>query len=823
VEIKRREFLKLLGGASGAIALGSFGCNQFIDVPDKIIEIAKNGAGIESWKNTICTLCPGGCGIKVRLIDGIPVYIKGNPIYPVNQGGMCPLGHSALELLFNPDRVKSPLKRIGLPAGGKWESLTWDEALNIISKKLIDLRGEGKPHQVAFLDGSNQHGLMKDHIDRFMQSFGSPNYFQFPSIKNDAVPYHLLQGNSKIPSYDFLNAKYVLSFGVNYLEESYSPVYYTKLYSHLRESSEERRTRFVHIDSRMSLTSANADRWIPIKPGTYGALALGIAFVLIKEKLIDANFIRSNTYGYEDWVDKNGIKHLGYKNNVLANYYPERVFQITGVPSETILELARELGNNNPSLVLGGDGSSNNTNGTFSQMAVHSLNALLGNFEKAGGIFYIDEAPMKKLPDFELDEISKQGIAQPPNGNSPGVAFPFTDFSMQTFTQNVLAEKPYPISMLFIYKGNPLFQTLNHRDFVEALKKIPLVVSFDSFINETNEYANIILPDHTFLEQWNVISNVPSVGFSHIGIQQPVIDPVYDTRSTADILIQLGNEPYENNSKPFPFGNYVSEIKYRMEGVYNSGEGAIVTEGVRGSWLEFLSQRGWHIGTYDSFDEFWDLLLERGGWWNPIRKKKEFSEIFNTPTGKFEFYSHVLKNRIDGTVNKKGVNNSPQDIEFILGRLNITTRGDAIFLPHHEPIPYDDGMPIYLTTFQPITNRDGHASNLPLMQEMFGFLTRNYWNSWVELNPETASTYGISDDDWVWIESVNGSIKVKAKVHPGVVPSVAVVPFGLGHTSYGRYAKNHGVNPNTIMKNLYDTINGMPATQSTKVKISRAK
>jgi anaerobic selenocysteine-containing dehydrogenase len=260
-----------------------------------------------------------------------------------------------------------------------------------------------------------------------------------------------------------------------------------------------------------------------------------------------------------------------------------------------------------------------------------------------------------------------------------------------------------------------------------------------------------------------------------------------------------------------------------VEGVYNSGEGAIVTEGLRGSWLEFLSQRGWHIGTYDSFDEFWDLLLERGGWWNPIRKKKEFSEIFNTPTGKFEFYSQVLKNRIDGTANKKGINNSPQDIEFILGRLNITTRGDAIFLPHHEPIPYDDGMPIYLTTFQPITNRDGHASNLPLMQEMFGFLTRNYWNSWVELNPETASTYGISDDDWVWIESVNGSIKVKAKVHPGVMPSVAVVPFGLGHTSSGRYAKNHGVNPNSIMKNLYDTINGMPATQSTKVKISRAK
>ena len=823
MEIRRREFLKLLGSASGAIALGSFGCNQIIDVPDKIIEMAKNGPGIETWKSTICSLCKGGCGIQVRLIDGIPVYIKGNPIYPVNQGGMCPLGHSSLELLFNPDRVKSPLKRIGLPGNNKWEPLSWEDAFHMISEYLLKLRKQFKSHQVVFLDGSNQHGLMNDHINRFMRSYGSPNYFQFPSLKNDAVPFHLLQGNNKIPSYDLLNAKYILSFGINYLEESYSPVYYTKLYSHLRESSEERRTRFVHIDSRMSLTSANADRWIPIKPATYGALALGIAFVLIKEKLIDYNFLRSNTFGYEDWVDKNGIKHLGYKNNVLANYYPERVSEITGVPSETILELARELGNNHPSLVLGGDGSSNNTNGTFSQMAVHSLNALLGNFEKNGGVFYVDEPPIRDLPDFELDEISKQGIEKIPIGNSIDLAFPFTDFSMHTFIQNILAEKPYPISVLFIYKGNPLFQTLNHGEFVEALKKIPLVISFDSFINETNEYASIILPDHTFLEQWNIISNVPSVGFTHIGIQQPIIDPIYDTRSTADILTQLGNTFYENKSKPFPFVDYVSEIKYRLEDVYNSGEGAIVTQGLKGSWLEFLSQRGWHIGTYDSFDEFWDLLLEKGGWWNPIRKKKELSEIFNTPTRKFEFYSQILKNRIDSIVNNQGAENLLRGIEFILGRLNITTRGDAIFLPHHEPIPYDDGMPIYLTTFQPITNRDGHASNLPLMQEMFGFLTRNYWESWVELNPETAAANGILDDDLVWIESVNGSIKVKAKVHPGVMPSVAVVPFGLGHTSYGRYAKDYGVNPNSIMKNLYDTINGIPATQSTKVKISKAK
>jgi anaerobic selenocysteine-containing dehydrogenase len=821
LEIKRRDFLRLLGGVSGAATLNLFGCNQIIEVPEKLIEMAKKGAGIETWKNTICGQCPAGCGIRVRLIDGIPVYIKGNPIYPVNQGGMCPSGHSALEVLYNPDRIKEPMKRIGIHGSGKWEPLNWEDALKIIADFLIKQRRNNKSHQVAFLDGSEQHSLMSEHIAQFMKAFGSPNYYQYPSIKNKSIPFLLLQGVQQIPSYDLLNTKYVLSFGSNFLEEGYSPVYYTKLYAHLKDITEERRTRFVQVDSRMNLTAVNADRWIPIRPGTYSALALGIAFVLIKEELYDTEFISNYSFGFNDWVDSKGQKHLGFKSNVIGNYYPEEVSKITGVPSETILEIARELGNNKPSLVLGDQGSADNTNGTYSQMAVYSLNALLGNFETKGGLYFTDHPPLANLPPVDEDELAVTGNSKQRIGNDSSSTYPFTDFSMDSFVKNILTNNPYPISVLFLYKGNPLFSALNHHDFAETLKKIPLVVSFDSFITETSEYADIILPDHTFLEKWDEISNIPSVGFTHVGIQQPVIEPLYNTRNSAEVLVDLGTLIGGSVPNALPFENYEKEIKFRVEKIYRSGEGAIISEGLKGSWLEYLQQRGWQVGRYNSFGEFWELFTRNGGWWNPIKKKRNIKEFFKTPSGKFEFYSQLLKDKIDRHILNRG-DDTPQNRELAINSLNISARGDKIFLPHYEAVPFDEGMPLYLTTYKLLTNRNGQSSNQPMMQEMFGYTARQYWNTWVDIHPETAGDYGISDGDFIWIESAVGSIKLKASVNPGIMPEVVSVPFGLGHTSYGRYAKGYGINPYTIVENNYDLINGNPAPLATKVKISPA-
>ncbi|HLF13800.1 MAG TPA: molybdopterin-dependent oxidoreductase [Bacteroidota bacterium] len=816
MEIKRRDFIKLVGGTSVSLAVGGCAMDEVLEIPDRLIHRVRTGPGIETWKNTICGLCPGGCGISVRMVDGLPVSIRGNPHYPVNLGGMCSLGLNALHMLYHPDRLKGPMKRTANPGSGRWEPITWDEALKIIAERLTELRGGQKSRQVAVL-GYDERGLMEQHIARFMKAYGSPNYFRFSPSQNDMVPHSLLHGHSRIPAYDFLNAKLIVSFGSNFLGEGYSPVYYTKLYSHHRELQ----TQYIQVESRMSLTAANADKWVPIRPGTYGALALGIAYVLIREELYDARFVGGSTFGFEDWADRSGSRHLGFRSIVLGNYYPEKVSEITGVPTAAILELGRLLGNTPKSLVLGDGGAVDNTNGTFAQMAVQSLNALLGNYEAEGGVFFTDQAPVRPLPDVEVDAVAAAGSRSEPLTSSRDVPFPLSDFSIESFAKNILADSPYPLSVLFLYHGNPLFQTLNHLDFAGALKKIPLVVSFDSIINETSEYAHLILPEHTFLESWGEISDVPTVGFSHFGIQQPVVEPLHDTRGTGDVFTELARRVGGTVKSAAAFTDYREEVRYAAEGLFRSGQGAVVAKGQKQPWIEFLQRRGWQTGRYATFDEFWEQLLLNGGWWNPARKKKNLDELFTTPSGKFEFFSQRLNSEFNRLLLKLDETGSSRNLESVLSRLNISARGDNAMMPHHEAVPYEGDRPMYLVTFQVMPNRDGAGAALPLMQELFGYSVHSPWESWAEIHPETAAAAGVSNDDWVWVESSIGNVRVKAKITPGIMPDVVAIPFGMGHTSYGRYARGHGVNPNTIMRNLHDLVSGKPALEATKVRISR--
>lgn len=818
MEIKRRDFLKLFGGLSGSLLVAGCGLDDVLDLPESLIERARSGPGLETWQNTICGLCPAGCGTRVRLIDAIPVSIKGNPVSPVNRGGLCPLGLNALHSLYHPDRLKGPVQRKGNPEHASWEPISWDEALRTVAEKLTELRAAGKSHQVAFL-GHEESGLLRNHVSRFMQAYGSPNYFQFSSSQNSSVPYRLLQGTSSMPAYDILNARLVVSFGANFLEEGPSPVYYTKLYSH----HEEQQTRYIQIESRLSLTASNADQWVPIRPGTYGALALGLAYVLIREELYDAEFVRQRTFGFEDRVDGSGVRHVGFRNMVLGNYYPERVEELTGVPSQTILRLGRELGNTRPSLVLSDQGAIDNTNGTFSTMAIHSLNALLGNFEREGGVLSVDDPPFAEFGSIRTDATAREGNRQKRIDLSEDHAFPFTQFSIESFTKNVVSGTPYPVSVLFLYGGNPLFETLNQREFTQALKKIPLVVSFDPLLSETSDHAHLVLPDHHFMERWDEVSNIPSVPFTHVGVQHPVVEPLHDTRQMPDVLIDLATKVGGSVKEAFPLRSYEEVLKSGVKGIYNSGTGAIATAGTGALWIQYLQQRGWQIGQYSSFEEFWDRLTKQGGWWNPIRKQKAWNRIFQTRSGRFEFFSQGLQEVInDLASDSSGKSGISQSRERVLNQLTISARGDNVFLPHHEPVPYDEDRPLHLITFRVLPVRDGQGASLPMMQEMFGHSIHKHWQSWAEIHPETAKQYRVKDGDQILVNSATGMVQVEVKLSQGVMPNVVAIPFGLGHTSLGRYAKGHGVNPNLIMRNLHDMLSGKPALQATKVTISPA-
>ncbi|MEE8399988.1 MAG: molybdopterin-dependent oxidoreductase, partial [Desulfobacterales bacterium] len=491
--MKRRDFLKYMGTA-GALTVGS---NWVVD---RLWAKTQNGEignylteapGIESWSNSICQLCPGGCGIKVRLVDGLPVKIAGNPIYPTNRGGLCPVGHSGLQLLYSADRIQGPMRRTGPPGSKQWKPIAWDEALTMIHTQLAQMRAAGHAHHLAFLDGGSR-GLLSKVFKQFLTTYGSPNYIRTDAWGNRKGAFRFMEGHNHSPSFDLENTRIILSFGADLFEAEGSLVWFSRHMSSLRQTLDRRRGRLIQIDTRLSTTAAKSDKWIPILPGAEGALALGIAYMIIQEGIYDKAFIEEHTLGFEDWIDPAGNKHMGFKTLVLTQYYPEAVLSITGIPVEDIILLARRFSENQPGVAICGKAVAHHPNGFYSQMAIHALNALMGNLGRPGGVTFRQDLPFEAWPKPELDKSARNGLSKPRIDQSQGEAFPLAESHPSNLAGQILADDPYPIEILMLHKSNPVFELAESEQVKEALGKIPLVVSFSSFLDESCEFADLI-------------------------------------------------------------------------------------------------------------------------------------------------------------------------------------------------------------------------------------------------------------------------------------------------------------------------------------------
>jgi anaerobic selenocysteine-containing dehydrogenase len=405
MQINRRDFLKLGSGVVAGTALSAAGTSLVRKLAHGEGELAL-GRGEETWKTSICQLCPGGCSIRVRSIDGWPVRIEGNPLYPINRGGLCPKGLAGLQVLYNPDRVVGPLKRTGERGAGQWERISWEEAITMVASRLQGIRQHGAPQTLAVI-GGQYRGLMHDLISRFLEAFGSPNYLSTASgCDGAATTLFATQGIHQPIAYDLENTNYILSFGCNLLEGWWSPVRQMRAFGHFRQERPVR-GKLVQIDTRLSITAAKADAWIPIQPGTDGALALGIAHTLINEDLYDKDFVDQHTFGFDDWQDGSGVTQPGFRTVVLREYSPGTVSSITGVPVETIIRLAREFGATKPAMALAGRGATNASNGLHNGPAIHCLNALVGSIDVPGGVLVQRPVPLTPLPAVEQDAVAK--------------------------------------------------------------------------------------------------------------------------------------------------------------------------------------------------------------------------------------------------------------------------------------------------------------------------------------------------------------------------------------------------------------------------------
>jgi anaerobic selenocysteine-containing dehydrogenase len=249
----------------------------------------------------------------------------------------------------------------------------------------------------------------------------------------------------------------------------------------------------------------------------------------------------------------------------------------------------------------------------------------------------------------------------------------------------------------------------------------------------------------------------------------------------------------------FPWESFEEVLQYRINGLWRSEQGDIIAT---------------------EYQFFWQEFRLRSLWSDPPYRFGEWSRVFNTPSGRYEFYAQGLRN---GLVQAAG---GEERIEELLVRMGVQARGDEAFLPHYEP-PRSAGdpadYPFFLNTYKLMTHAEGRGANQPHLQDILGSFVNRRWDSWLEINPNVARHLGIADGDEVWVESPTGErLKVHALLYEGARPDVVNMPFELGHEAYGRWARDRGVNPNRLVANDANPLTGTLNPFATRVRVYKA-
>jgi anaerobic selenocysteine-containing dehydrogenase len=530
----RRQFFKftaVTGAASTLAGCGNPEAQLMRFIPDEEII-----PGIAITRNSICPLCSSGCGVQVRVMEGdaevirnnqlglmkMPVAkkLEGNPMHPISQGKLCARGQASIQLTYHPDRLQAPMKRAGERGSGQFTEITWEEALTELTTKLNEIAAASNQQSLAFIT-KPLRGQRSVLVSQFLSRFGAPAAVEYEVLGDQVLRRANLRsfGYEQLPTIDLANSRYVISFGADFLGTWNSPVAQNVAYGEMRQGHPGFRSKFVQVEPRMSQTGANADDWVPAKPGTEGVLALGLAHVILRENL------RPNNAG------RAGAQVEGFAGG-LAAYAPEEVSTRTGVSVERIERLAREFATHQPAVAFIGGAPLANTNGMFNALAVNALNALAGSVGQPGGITFM------------------------PRPNLPAAAVAGTELSIAGLAANINAAAQSPVQVLLLKDANPVFGTPAAWRVREALAKVPYIASFGSFIDDTSVLSDLILPDHSFLESW--VDDVPESGATTAvaSVAGPAMRPMYQTRAMADVLLEVGRGLAAPLNPAFTFQTY---------------------------------------------------------------------------------------------------------------------------------------------------------------------------------------------------------------------------------------------------------------------------
>ncbi len=480
--IDRRDFLKVLGWSGAAVALSGCGNTSIEDGKETVVSYVEANdymvPGIGVYFNSTCAQCDAGCSINGRIREGRVLKLEGNPDSAINKGKLCGLGQAGVQHHYNPDRVREPLLR----KGNKGEAISWDKAYALIAEKMAGVQGD----EIALLSGGVS-GHLKVLLGNYLDSLNTKNHFVYEAV----APGVVRAANQKaygveMPRYRLDKAKVILSFGADFLGAWVSPVHFSQQYAQFRKGVDGQRGVLVQVESKMTLTGANADRWLAVKPGTEGVLALGII----------------NALGTA----------AGEVADLVKEYSLVRVSRETGVSVSQIEKVTALLKMRSPSLVLAGSAAEGYAHGSQNAAAINLLNQVLGNVGKT------IEAPVS-VPFPQM---------VPSKGNTA---------ALKKFNDGLSAGK---YKVVFSFGANPVFTAPGAFKFKDNFAKAGFKVAFAHYLDETALQADLVLPLDSALEDWG--TQVPEylTEGAQINIQQPLMEKLHaNTRGVGDIVLAL--------------------------------------------------------------------------------------------------------------------------------------------------------------------------------------------------------------------------------------------------------------------------------------------
>ncbi|WP_158212361.1 molybdopterin-containing oxidoreductase family protein [Natranaerobius trueperi] len=695
VAVNRRTFIKTAVGTGLAMGTG-------LKVPNFVKAKSKeqNALYEKGAKEvpTVCGVCSGGCAAKAYVKNDRVKQLVGNPKDQAAGGKLCVKGYNSIETLYDPDRVKYPMKRTnpdkGIGVDPKFVKISWDEALDHIANKLNTIVDEYGPEALMFIMRSNPFS------SRLGKAIGTPNFISHQSTcftTQEVMWRSMVTGGGKPWTYDLENSNYILSFGCDLLGKAKN--------MHLRNTASalENGAKLVVLDPRKSTTASRAHEWIPIKPGTDLAFALAMIKVIVEEDLYDKDFVNKYTEGIDE------IKEF------VKDYTPEWAEKITEIPKDTIVKIAREFSNNKPAFIpshkrdAAGPNYSNSSRLAQAQII---LNALVGSIDRKGG------AILSRNPGFPgFDEVfPSPEFPQPKTQRIDGfeqhpIISEMYRGDFATLAEGILTENPYPVKAALL-RGYTTLSFPNAKRMTKALTKLDFLVTFEILPSEAVQLSDIVLPEPHWLESSGFSDRGYHCLHPQVAVRLPASERLHDTRGFSSIITDL--------AKRMGYGEY-------FEGVSGEKWNDKQLKGIGTSWEELSNDP----------DGLWSKQL-------PFEPTTEF----DTPSGKIELYSTVLKEN------------------------------------GYDPLPYwkakreepSEEYPFYFIISRPSVHKMHSTQNNPIANEIS---PENH----AVMNSKTALELGINDGDEVIVESKVSQIKVNAKLIEGIRPDCVMVKHGFGRWS----------------------------------------